>query len=202
MLHHLRWTLCSVPAGTDSISSHIKAAFVVWGETKCELFCMLSMLQSCLSRHTSGDRNCGQHCWFLSHPDDCVTSAGLVGLRHHCPGPASRRPPSGAPDQPEQHPSRSTGPPRRAGPAWHQGHTRWGDRLHPLPLSVCLFVFVYTRMIIVLLRTPLARDMLFEDGLLVCACLYLQAGENWLWSSFSCLGFPQSTCNTNVFDGV
>lgn len=55
MLHHLRWTLCSltkVPAGTDSISSRIKAVFVVWDETKCELFCMLSRLQSCLLTKT------------------------------------------------------------------------------------------------------------------------------------------------------
>lgn len=55
MLHHLGWTLCSltkVPAGTDSVSSHIKAAFVVWDETKCELFCMLSSLRPFLLTKT------------------------------------------------------------------------------------------------------------------------------------------------------
>lgn len=63
-----------------------------------------------------------------SHPADCLSSAGVVGLRHHRPGSASGRTPSGAPDQPEQHPSRRPGPPSCAGPAWHQGHPWWGEQ--------------------------------------------------------------------------
>lgn len=53
-------------------------------------------------------------------------SPGTVGVRHHRARSASRRPTSGAPDQPQQHPSGRPGPTSRPEPARHQGHPRRG----------------------------------------------------------------------------